>query len=78
MGEGGLPELRKKLRQAVRSEWARPEMITASDALEKIADAIVDSYKSCAAGTEPIITCYKKAAEAAGLGAAYKRAWGKA
>ena len=72
-----LPDLRKKLRTTVRGEWAKPEMAAASDTLEKIADAIVEAYKTCAAGTEPIIQCYKKAAEAAGLGAAYKKAWGK-
>jgi hypothetical protein len=72
-----LPDLRKKLRSAVRAEWAKPEMAAASDGLEKIADAIVEAYESCARGTEPIVTCYKKAADAAGLASAYKKAWGK-
>jgi len=65
------------LRTTVRGEWAKPEMAAASDALEKIADAIVDAYKTCAREARPIIECYREAAEAAGIGPAYKKAWGK-
>jgi len=72
-----LPDLRKKLRVTVRSEWAKPEMIAASDTLEKIADAIVEAYKACAREARPITECYREAAEAAGIGPAYRKAWGK-
>ena len=73
-----LEELRKKLRQAVRGEWAKPEFMAAQDQLSAEAQKIVSDYKKCAReGGKPITECYREAAEKAGLGAAYSRLWGK-
>jgi len=70
-----LSELRKTLRATVRGAWARPEMIEAQDALSAAAERIREEYKKCAHSAVPITECYARAAEAAGLGRAYRELW---
>jgi len=75
-----LPELRKKLRAAVRGEWAKPEMITAQEALSKGAEEVgivgkAGHFGVCARGTTPIVECYAEKGPV--LQTTYKRIWGK-
>jgi len=75
-----LPDLRKKLRAAVRGEWARPEYMAAQEALSKAAAAVGVAGKGghfgkCAREARPITECY--AEKGVELSDAYRKIWGK-
>lgn len=75
-----LADLRKKLRTAVRGEWAKPEYMAAQEALFKAAQAVGIVGKSghfakCAREARPIVECY--AEKGAELSEAYRKLWGK-
>jgi len=76
---GTLKELRKNLHTVVDGAWAKPEMLDAKDALEKIAreSGMADCLRRLWDEGTVSVEAYRACVRDAGIPEAYRKAWGK-
>lgn len=74
-----LQSLRKRLHEAVDGAWAKPEMLDAKDALEKIAreTGMADCLRELWEKGEVNVENYRSCVRDKGVPTKYKKAWGK-
>ena len=71
-----LVEVRKAARSAMRSLWARPEMIEAQDALRAAIEPAIEGLRKCAReGGKPITECYREVIWGAGIPKKFRELW---
>jgi len=76
---GSLKELRKTLHSVVDGAWAKPEMLDAKDALEKVAreSGMADCLRRLWEEGTVSVEAYRACIREAGIPEAYRKAWGK-
>jgi len=75
--ETALEQLRRQLHQVVDGAWARPEMLSAKDALSAAAQSYGNCLENLWDGGNVNREAYKNCAKKNQIGTKYKKLWGK-